>query len=1467
LAIKKFKVLPGLQVELIAAEPLLANPVSFCFDERGWIYVAETHRLSAGSLDIHSWMEWLDEDLASRTVEDRIKLLKRNLGQHVSMLTRNQDQLRLIEVADGKAVRSSVFADGFNKIADGIGAGVLARQGNVWYACIPNLWRFRDTQGIGKPELKESLHYGYGVHISSGGHDLHGLRMGPDGKLYFSIGDRGLHVESEGRTLTCPDSGAVLRCDPDGANLEIFATGLRNPQELAFDQYGNLFTCDNDADFGDKCRWIYIVPGGDYGWRLGYQFLTEPNVGGPWMAEILWDVDAAKQAAYLIPPVANIGNGPAGVTYHPGVARLPERYRDHFFLADFTGTSLKSGIRCFTNKPKGASFELLGHELFWWSVLPTDVDFGPDGAVYISDWVEGMTMPNKGRIYRAYDASAGNDQLLRETQALITGGMGQRSVEELATVLGHADMRVRLEAQFALAERGAAAAAALKEMSRPSQPALARLQAIWGLGQRGRREAAALGCLLDLLRDPDAEVRSQVAKVLGEAAYAPAGNQLVSLLRDQSPRVRFFAALALGKLAKADAFGPVLQMLRENADKDAYLRHAGVMALVGISNADALRVAAADESVAVRRAVLLVLRRLASPQVARFLDDSDSSLVLEAARAINDLPIAAAMPQLAGLAKRPGLSKPVLYRVLNANFREGKMQNAAAVAAIAARADVPGQVRVEALRELETWATPGARDRVLGVWRPLQQRAATPAFKALRSVFSDIFQGPDEVRREAAQAVARLGVKEAGPTVFELLNDTKASPGARVAALGALDDLQDGGVERATKLALADGDAQLRSEGRRLLAKRRPGEAVVELKAVLEKGAFSEQQAALSTLGDMATPAGDELLGRWLDKLLARNVPLQIELDILEAAARRNTTALQAKLKEYQASRPKDDPLADYHESLAGGNAASGRRIFLDKVQVACLRCHKINEHGGEVGPDLSAIGRQKDRRYLLESIVDPNKQIAEGFETAIVLLRDGKAITGVSKGDDGKELKLITPEGQLLTIRKSDIEEQRRGPSAMPADLIKHLTKPELRDLVEYLASLKGPASAEDNATGWPQWRGPKRDGIVKADALPQRWPTKAPPPLWRTTVGEGYSSPVVGAGRLYIMGSEKSGEEACFCLDADTGKLLWKHAYPVSFKPYPGAAAAGSWPKSTPTLDGDRLYTLGISGIFQCIESTTGRVLWKHDFGAEYWGVKKDKDGYDLWATYCGAATSPLVDGDNVILPVGGAKAGGMTAFNKYTGKLIWKSLEDRSTYASPIAVDLAGVHQIVGFTGTRVGGFDAADGKLLWDYPFKIDWDDTILTPVVARGLVVVGGGDKPTTALRIENKDGKLHMSVAWQNKTLRSTITTPVALDEQLYGIGTSGRLVCVELATGKTAWIGGDFGRYASLSIAGDQLLVLTEAGELRVLEAKAYMPRPRARLELSEQGQTWSHLAVVGNRLYIKDKQRVLCFQFPQQQ
>ena len=205
-----------------------------------------------------------------------------------------------------------MFAGGFDDAMDGTGAGILSIRGNVYYACIPKLWAFRDDDDDGRADRRAALLDGFGVRVALRGHDLHGLCLGPDGRLYFSIGDRGYHVETDDGVIADPESGAVFRCDQDGSGLEVIATGLRNPQELAFDDWGNLFTGDNNSDGSDLARWVHVLEGMDAGWRMAYQYLPDR---GPWNREALWQPHHAGQPAFIYPPIANVWRRTVG----PGV--------------------------------------------------------------------------------------------------------------------------------------------------------------------------------------------------------------------------------------------------------------------------------------------------------------------------------------------------------------------------------------------------------------------------------------------------------------------------------------------------------------------------------------------------------------------------------------------------------------------------------------------------------------------------------------------------------------------------------------------------------------------------------------------------------------------------------------------------------------------------------------------------------------------------------------------------------------------------------------------------------------------------------------------------------------------------------------------------------------------------------------------------------------------------------------------
>ncbi len=290
--------------------------------------------------------------------------------------------------------------------------------------------------------------------------------------------------------------------------------------------------------------------------------------------------------------------------------------------------------------------------------------------------------------------------------------------------------------------------------------------------------------------------------------------------------------------------------------------------------------------------------------------------------------------------------------------------------------------------------------------------------------------------------------------------DSSRPTEARVEALKALETLKDKQLLEVVRKAATDPAAPIRVEAVRILSNLDPDAAIDAIHGALDHGPTPEKQGAFATLGAMNNPKADVLIARWLEKLAANEVAPEIRLDLAEAASKRATEALKMKLSAYENGRSRSDPLSEYRDALVGGDASRGGRIFREKAEVQCLRCHTINGNGGQVGPELTGIGAKKDRAYILESIALPNKQIAQGFETLVVGTRDGQVVSGIVKGQDDKEIRLITAEGKLVTVPKSEVEETRRGDSAMPADLLKNLSKGELRDVIEFLATSKDAGS-----------------------------------------------------------------------------------------------------------------------------------------------------------------------------------------------------------------------------------------------------------------------------------------------------------------------------------------------------------------------------------------------------------------------
>ena len=402
---------PGYAGHTWVTYPHVENPASLDMDPHGRIFVSEANRFWFGVPDLRRAREMIRGDFRSRTTADRLALYDAHSDKRDrAWYEQTPDRLIRLEDSDGNFVadKRTLFSDAFDKPLDGIGFSVLAERNATYFTCIPALRRLTDADDDGIADTMENIVEGFGVRVSFIGHDLHGIIRGPDGRLYFSIGDRGFYVEREdGEIFEASGRGAVFRCDSDGTNFEVYAHGLRNPQELAFDDQGNLFTFDNTGDIGDKARVVYVLDNTDSGWDMAHEsahhyanaldwgnFKLSKSV---WVGEKMFEEYTPDQPQWVYPPIGHLGNGPSGVAWLSGQT-VPKDLRDGFLVTNYRGAPKNSNIIHVSVKPKDASFQLGGNSIFVEGVAVCDVEHGYDGNIYLADYGGGWSVNKNGTI-------------------------------------------------------------------------------------------------------------------------------------------------------------------------------------------------------------------------------------------------------------------------------------------------------------------------------------------------------------------------------------------------------------------------------------------------------------------------------------------------------------------------------------------------------------------------------------------------------------------------------------------------------------------------------------------------------------------------------------------------------------------------------------------------------------------------------------------------------------------------------------------------------------------------------------------------------------------------------------------------------------------------------------------------------------------------------------------------------------
>ncbi|MEX0779026.1 MAG: HEAT repeat domain-containing protein [Balneolales bacterium] len=1071
-----------LDISLWASEKLLGDMIALDMDDQGRALITTTNRSTDSEFDVRGLEEnWLRASMTWENVEDRRAFLREELAPERSEtntfvpdfnedgshdwrdLTVQKEEIHRIEdlTGNGMANQSQLFIRDFNEEITDVAGAVVQHNDDVFLGVGPDMWRIKDNNNDGMADWKESISHGYNVHIGFSGHGMSGATVGPDGRIYWGIGDMGLNVvDKDGKEWSHPNNGAILRSEPDGSNFEVYAAGVRNTHEFSFDKYGNLITVDNDGDHaGEHERLVYLVNGSDSGWRINWQFgkYTDPknNDYKVWMDEEYYQPHFEDQAAHVLPPLAPYHSGPTGFAYNPGTA-LNDDYNDHFFVMSFRGSPENSAIFGFTLKEKGASFELDTDQEVLGGLLAVGMDFGPDGALYMTDWLQGWGTKGEGRIWKLDDPDETGSEMRNETKNLLAEDYTERNAEDLVNLMGHADMRVRQKAQFELAEREDTES--LLSATESSNQQLARIHGIWGLAQIGRANIDAVEPLIQLLTDSDSEIRAQSAKMLGDVRYQPAGESIIPLLGDEHPRVRFFAAEALGRIGHQPALQPIVEMLEHNNDEDVYLRHAGAIALSRLDDTEAVTSLADHSSRAVRVAAVVALKRMESPGVARFLQDEDEYIVTNAARAIgDDLYIDEALPALAAiLDEEQYVNEQLIRRAINANLYNGTPENASRLASYALRSNAPEAMRVEALNTLASWPDASIFDRVTGRHRGELNNDPDVARDAFKPVADQLQAMKDPIKIAAIEAIASLGYEAALPAVFAFLQD-EPSAEVRIASLKTLQNMNYNKIDEAVALALEDSQSSVRMIALAMIPEiDLPEESIVNmLLAVLENGTVTEQQTALKTLGSVNGDAAREVLSNQLELLQEGELAAEIELELIEAVEQVDISSLNATLEQYQAAKPADDALANYSASLAGGSAEAGQRIFYRNDSAQCVRCHAVNEQGGEVGPDLTHSGANLSREQILESLVAPGARLAPGYGTVTLELENGETVQGILQEETRSSVTVRTGGGDSKVVQNSNIAERTNSPSTMP-DMSNILSTRDIRDLVEFLTTLK---------------------------------------------------------------------------------------------------------------------------------------------------------------------------------------------------------------------------------------------------------------------------------------------------------------------------------------------------------------------------------------------------------------------------
>src|SRR5215813_1979214 len=385
-------------------------------------------------------------------------------------------------------------------------------------------------------------------------------------------------------------------------------------------------------------------------------------------------------------------------------------------------------------------------------------------------------------------------------------------------------------------------------------------------------------------------------------------------------------------------------------------------------------------------------------------------------------------------------------------------------------------------------------------------------------------------------------------------------------------------------------------------------------------------------------------------------------------------------------------------------------------------------------------------------------------------------------------------------------------------------------------------PNTVPSGPSDWPQWRGPERNGVSKDTGLIKQWPSSGPQRAWSiSSLGEGYGSLAIKGDRIFVQGS-RGNSSVVFCLNRADGKTVWSAAVGPKVN-----KDVGNGPRSTPTVDNDRVYALTENGDLACLSAHNGVPVWRKNILKEFGG---SNPGWMI-------SESPLIDGDRVIVTPGGRGAG-MVALDKATGKEIWrtKDLSDQAAYSSAIAADVGGVHTIMNFTSRAAVGVRASDGKLMWTNSSAANNGANCTTPVFADNKVFFTSSYGTGGALLgLIAQGGEVKAKELYFTKNMMNHHGGVVLVNGYIYGFHGDAVLTCIEFATGKRMWVNRSVGK-GSLAYADGMLYLSSEGHIVGLAEANPNAYVEKGRFTIPDQGRpNWAHPVVAGGKLYIRDQ------------